>query len=63
MAKSGRGFLRGMTQEADGLKEARAAQLAAPRVRDNSVVADDAKAACRESAPESGARPATGVTA
>src|ERR1700743_3587553 len=32
-----------MTSETYGLKEFRAAQLAAPRVRDNSVVVDDAK--------------------
>ena len=43
MAKSGRVFLRGMTSETYGLKEFRTAQLAAPRVRDNSVVVDDAK--------------------
>ena len=45
MAKSGRVFLRGMTSETYGLKEFRAAQLAAPRVRDNSVVVDDARSA------------------
>src|ERR1700744_5006059 len=45
MAKSGRVFLRGMTSETYGLKEFRSAQLAAPRVRDNSVVVDDAKVA------------------
>src|SRR5487761_672115 len=43
MAKSGRVFLRGMTSEHYGLKEFRAAQLAAPRVRDDAVVTDDAK--------------------
>src|SRR5262249_14151823 len=43
MAKSGRVFLRGMTSENYGLKEFRSAQLAAPRVRDNTVVVDDAK--------------------
>jgi quercetin dioxygenase-like cupin family protein len=43
MAKSGRVFLRGMTSENYGLKEFRTAQLAAPRVRDNTVVVDDAK--------------------
>jgi len=45
MAKSGRVFLREMTSETYGLKEFRAAQLAAPRVRDDSVVVDDAKVA------------------
>ncbi len=43
MAESGRVFLRGITSENYGLKEFRAAQLAAPRVRDDSVVVDDAK--------------------
>lgn len=43
MAKSGRVFLRGMTSETYGLKDFRQAQLDAPRVRDNSVVVDDAK--------------------
>ncbi len=38
MAKKGRVFLRGMTSEKYGLKEFRTAQLAAPRVRDDSVV-------------------------
>jgi len=45
MAKKGRVFLRGMTSEHYGLKEFREAQLAAPRVRDDSVVVDDAKVA------------------
>jgi quercetin dioxygenase-like cupin family protein len=43
MAKSGRVFLRGITSENYGLKEFRAAQLAAPRVRNDSVVVDDGK--------------------
>jgi quercetin dioxygenase-like cupin family protein len=43
MAKSGRVFLRGLTSENYGLKEFRAAQLAAPRVRNDAVVVDDAK--------------------
>jgi quercetin dioxygenase-like cupin family protein len=43
MAESGRVFLRGMTSENYGLKEFRAEQLAAPRVRHDSVVVDDAK--------------------
>jgi hypothetical protein len=41
MAESGRVFLRGITSENYGLKDFRAAQLAAPRVRDDSVVVDD----------------------
>lgn len=45
MAESGRVFLRGLTSETYGLKEFRAAQLAAPRVRNDSVVVDDAKVA------------------
>ena len=43
MAKEGRVFLRGMSSEQYGLKEFRAAQLAAPRVRNDEVVVDDAK--------------------
>src|SRR3954453_3187489 len=43
MGKSGRVFLRGITSETYGLKEFRHRQLAAPRVRDDSVVVDDAK--------------------
>jgi quercetin dioxygenase-like cupin family protein len=43
MAKSGRVFLRGLTSEQYGLREFRSRQLAAPRVRDDSVVVDDAK--------------------
>src|SRR5438046_3241049 len=42
MAKS-RVFLRGMSSEQYGLKEFRQAQLAAPRVRADEFVADDAK--------------------
>src|SRR5579875_2833874 len=45
MAKKGRVFLRGITSEHYGLKEFRSAQLAAPRVRNDSVVVDDAKVA------------------
>src|ERR1700749_87806 len=45
MGKSGRVFLRGMTSETYGLGEFRAKQLEAPRVRDDSVVVDDAKVA------------------
>ncbi len=45
MAKAGRVFLRGMTSETYGLGELRRRQLAAPRVRDDSVVVDDAKVA------------------
>jgi quercetin dioxygenase-like cupin family protein len=43
MAESGRVFLRGITSENYGLKDFREAQLAAPRVRDDSVVVDDGK--------------------
>ncbi len=43
MAKEGRVFLRGITSENYGLKEFRSKQLAAPRVRNDSVVVDDAK--------------------
>src|SRR2546423_15706140 len=43
MAKEGRVFLRGMSSEQYGLKEFREAQLAAPRVRNDDFVADDAK--------------------
>ena len=43
MADGGRVFLRGITSENYGLKDFRAAQLAAPRVRDDSVVVDDGK--------------------
>jgi quercetin dioxygenase-like cupin family protein len=43
MAESGRVFVRGITSENYGLKEFRDAQLAAPRVRNDSVVVDDAK--------------------
>lgn len=42
MAKSGRVFLRGITSESYGLGEFRRRQLSAPRVRDDSVVVDDA---------------------
>jgi quercetin dioxygenase-like cupin family protein len=42
MAKEGRVFLRGMSSEQYGLKEFREAQLAAPRVRNDDVVVDDA---------------------
>jgi quercetin dioxygenase-like cupin family protein len=45
MGDSGRVFLRGMTSETYGLAEFRTAQLAAPRVRDDSVVVDDATVA------------------
>jgi quercetin dioxygenase-like cupin family protein len=45
MAKAGRVFLRGITSETYGLKEFRRRQLAAPRVRDDSVVVDDASVA------------------
>ena len=41
----GRVFLRGITSETYGLKEFRRRQLDAPRVRDDSVVVDDAKVA------------------
>lgn len=43
MTRSGRVFLRGITSETYGLREFRRRQLAAPRVRDDSVVVDDAK--------------------
>jgi quercetin dioxygenase-like cupin family protein len=43
MSDGGRVFLRGITSESYGLGEFRAQQLAAPRVRDDSVVVDDAK--------------------
>jgi quercetin dioxygenase-like cupin family protein len=43
MGEDGRVFLRGIASEAYGLADFRAAQLAAPRVRDDSVVVDDAK--------------------
>ena len=43
MAKKGRVFLRGMSSEQYGLKEFREAQLAAPRVRNDEFVVDDAK--------------------
>jgi quercetin dioxygenase-like cupin family protein len=43
MGKKGRVFLRGMSSEQYGLKEFRQAQLAAPRVRNDEVVVDDAK--------------------
>jgi quercetin dioxygenase-like cupin family protein len=42
MGRKGRVFLRGMTSEQYGLKEFRQAQLAAPRVRGDEVVVDDA---------------------
>jgi quercetin dioxygenase-like cupin family protein len=45
MAKAGRVFLRGMTSDTYGLKELRRRQLDAPRVRDDSVVVDDATVA------------------
>jgi quercetin dioxygenase-like cupin family protein len=45
MGKAGRVFLRGMTSESYGLKEFRRRQLAAPRVRDDTVVVDDASVA------------------
>jgi quercetin dioxygenase-like cupin family protein len=45
MGEDGRVFLRGITSESYGLGEFRARQLAAPRVRDDSVVVDDAKVA------------------
>jgi len=41
--KEGRVFLRGMSSEQYGLKEFRVAQLAAPRVRNDEIVVDDAK--------------------
>jgi quercetin dioxygenase-like cupin family protein len=43
--KKGRVFLRGITSETYGLQEFRRQQLDAPRVRDDSVVVDDAKVA------------------
>jgi quercetin dioxygenase-like cupin family protein len=43
MSKKSRVFLRGMSSEQYGLKEFRQAQLAAPRVRSDEFVADDAK--------------------
>jgi quercetin dioxygenase-like cupin family protein len=43
MGKKGRVFVRGLTSETYGLGEFRAAQLASERVRDDSVVVDDAK--------------------
>jgi quercetin dioxygenase-like cupin family protein len=43
MGKAGRVFLRGITSESYGLQELRRRQLGAPRVRDDSVVVDDAK--------------------
>jgi quercetin dioxygenase-like cupin family protein len=43
MGKTGRVFLRGMSSEQYGLKEFRDAQLAAPRVRNDDFIADDAK--------------------
>jgi quercetin dioxygenase-like cupin family protein len=42
VTKKGRVFLRGITSEQYGLKEFRDAQLAAPRVRSDEVVTDDA---------------------
>jgi quercetin dioxygenase-like cupin family protein len=41
MSKSERVFVRGMSSETYGLKEFRAAQLAAPRVRSETYIADD----------------------
>jgi quercetin dioxygenase-like cupin family protein len=43
MAEEGRVFLRGMSSEQYGLKAFRRAQLAAPRVRSDRVVVDDAR--------------------
>jgi quercetin dioxygenase-like cupin family protein len=43
MNASGRVFLRGITSESYGLREFRRRQLAARRVRDDSVIVDDAK--------------------
>jgi quercetin dioxygenase-like cupin family protein len=43
MAKEGRVFVRGMSSQQYGLKEFRRAQLAAPRVRGDEHVVDDAK--------------------
>ncbi|MDP9416935.1 MAG: cupin domain-containing protein [Actinomycetota bacterium] len=45
MGKKGRVFVRGLTSETYGLGEFRRQQLAVPRVRDDSVVVDDAKVA------------------
>ncbi|MFN3004842.1 cupin domain-containing protein [Mycolicibacterium wolinskyi] len=45
MAKKGRVFVRGLTSETYGLGEFRRQQLAVERVRDDSVVVDDAKVA------------------
>lgn len=45
MAKKGRVFVRGLTSETYGLSRFRQEQLAAPRVRDDSVVVDDASVA------------------
>jgi quercetin dioxygenase-like cupin family protein len=42
MGTEGRVFLRGMSSEQYGLKEFRRAQLAAPRVRNDEIVVDDA---------------------
>ena len=43
MGKKGRVFIRGLTSETYGLGQFRAEQLAVERVRDDSVVVDDAK--------------------
>ncbi|WP_347058375.1 cupin domain-containing protein [Blastococcus sp. HT6-30] len=43
MGKKGRVFVRGLTSETYGLGDFRQAQLAAERVRDDSIVVDDAK--------------------
>lgn len=45
MAKKGRVFVRGLTSETYGLNDFRKQQLAVGRVRDDSVVVDDAKVA------------------
>ncbi|GAA3353085.1 hypothetical protein GCM10017744_004850 [Streptomyces antimycoticus] len=45
MAKKGRTFVRGLTSETYGLGEFRTRQLASKRVRDDTVVVDDAKVA------------------
>ncbi len=45
MGKKGRVFVRGLTSETYGLGQFRQAQLAASRVRDDSVVVDDGKVA------------------
>jgi mannose-6-phosphate isomerase-like protein (cupin superfamily) len=45
MGKSGRVFVRGLTSQTYGLNEFRRRQLAVDRVRDDSVVVDDAKVA------------------